>query len=272
MGRVLLVAGSKAMPGAAVLSARAALRGGAGSVVLGAPACLSPDFITAVPEAMLLNFPQEGQESFGPADVSPVLKAVIQAQAIVVGPGLGSRPETGEAVSKLLEALPSEIPRVLDADALNHLASHCVSISKIMTPQTILTPHLGEAARLLGWSSAAEVQANRREAWRALVKKTGATILLKGPGTLVGHDPTEEPWVNQSGNPGMATAGSGDVLAGLLGALCARGTPPVKAARLGTYLHGRAGDIAAEKVGEESLSATDLVRFLPNAIQEVVGR
>lgn len=272
MGRVLLVAGSRAMPGAAVLSARAALRGGAGSVVLAAPACLSPDFIASVPEAMLLSFSQEGQESFSLADVSTVAKASLQAQAIVVGPGLGGEPETGKAILQLLEILPPEIPRILDADALNHLASHSVSFHKVMTPQTILTPHSGEAARLLGWSSAAKVQANRVEAWRALVEKTGATLVLKGSGTLVGRDLTEEPWFNESGNPGMATAGSGDVLAGLIGAFCARGMSPVQAARLGAHLHGRAGDFAAEKVGEESLNATDLIQFLPHAIQEVVGR
>lgn len=247
-GTVLVVAGSDGMLGAAMLAATAALRGGAGLVRVAVPAALRPWIAVAVPCATTL-----------PRTPAALAAALPEASAVVVGPGLGATAATRALVSRVLRG--SRAPVVLDADALNALAPLRGPLAA--AAPVVLTPHPGEAARLLG-TTAAAVQADRAAALQDLVRRSGAIVVLKGAGTLVGD--SRRCFRNRTGNPGMATGGTGDVLAGLLGALLAQGMAPFAAACLAVHAHGRAGDLVARRRGERGLIASDL----PDAIAEVM--
>jgi len=247
-GTVLLVAGSVAMPGAMILAANGALRGGAGLVRMALPASLRVPLACAVPCATtVLRTP------------AALRAAIAVASAVVVGPGLGASAATRRLVTAVLRA--SRVPVVLDADALNVLAPLRAPFAS--RGRVVLTPHPGEAARLLGMTTA-DVQRDRSGALRALCRRGGTVVVLKGARTLVGDG---RRWFeNRTGNPGMATGGSGDVLAGLLGALLAQGMAPFAAAVLAVHVHGAAGDRVAARLGEAGLIASDL----PPAIAEVL--
>jgi NAD(P)H-hydrate epimerase len=247
-GTVLVVAGSHDMLGAAILCATAALRGGAGLVQVAVPAALQPFVAAAQPCATTC------------ARTPGALRAAVaHAQAIVVGPGLGATQATRALVRAILRA--STVPVVLDADALNVLAPLRAPLGG--RAPLLLTPHPGEAARLLGGSAAA-VQADRRAALQALCDRSGAVVVLKGAGTLVGDG--RRCYRNRTGNPGLATGGSGDVLAGLLGALLAQGLSPFDAACLAAHVHGLAGDRVARTRSQRGMIAADL----PAAIAAVL--
>lgn len=261
MGRVLLVAGSRGMAGAAAMAAEAGLRSGAGYVYLAAPGGIAAELTAAVPSAVLKLCGDSSRETLQESD--QVDTSV--ANSLVIGPGLGEDASTLALVDQLVTT--TAVPTLIDADALHqHLPTPSREHS-FSTEQWVLTPHPGEAARLLGLAGSADVEADRPAALGALVDKYGCTVLLKGADTLIGAPGTEQV-SNTSGNPGMATAGSGDVLSGCIGALMARGLAPFEATRLGAWLHGRAGDLAAMELGQESLIATDLLKFLPRAILE----
>lgn len=265
MGRVVLVAGSRGMAGAALMASESALRSGAGYLVVALPGGLSIELTASVPSAVQHLCGGAERDHLGIDDLGGILSEVRRGQSLAVGPGLGAAPDTGELVRGLLAASPLP-PTVVDADGLNHLGALSAH-HRLLPPECVLTPHPGEAARLLGWDGAGAVQADRRGALETLVGTSGAVVLLKGADTLVGA-PDGAVWTNATGNPGMAKAGSGDVLTGLVAALLARGLSPWDAARLGAHLHGRAGDLAAAALGEESLLATDLIGFLPEALRE----
>jgi ADP-dependent NAD(P)H-hydrate dehydratase len=245
-GTVLVVAGSHDMLGAATLCATAALRSGAGLVQVCVPAALQPFVASAQPCATTL-----------PRRPANLRRALARADAVVVGPGLGASPATQRLVAAVLRFARG--PVVLDADALNALAPLRQPLATRVP--IVLTPHPGEAGRLLG-SDAAAVQEDRHGALDALVACSGGVVVLKGHRTLVGDG--DRTFENRTGNPGMATGGSGDVLAGLLGALLAQGLPPYDAACFGVHVHGRAGDRVARRMGEVGLIASDL----PAAIAE----
>jgi len=247
-GTVLVVAGSEGMLGAAILCATAALRGGAGLVRVALPAALRPLLPLAQPCATTVL-----------RSAVAVRDAVGGADAVVVGPGLGTGSATRSLVRSVLR--DSVVPVVLDADALNVLAP--LRGPLVTRGGLVLTPHPGEAARLLG-TTAAAVQADRPEALRELCARSGAVVVLKGASTLVGDG--HQCYQNRTGNPGMATGGSGDVLAGLLAALLAQGLPPFAAACLAVHVHGKAGDLVADRLSERGLIASDL----PAAIAEVL--
>lgn len=247
-GTVLVVAGSHDMLGAAALCALGALRGGAGLAQVALPRALQPLLPLAVPSATTL-----------PRTPARLRAAAAAATAVVAGPGLGAVPATRTLVRTLLAAASGTV--VLDADALNVLAPLRAPLRS--RASLVLTPHPGEAARLLG-STTAEVQADRRGALAALCARSGAVVVLKGAGTLVGDGARR--FTNRTGNPGMATGGSGDVLAGLLGALLAQGMAPFAAACLAVHVHGRAGDRLARRM-PRGLLASDL----PAAIAEVLA-
>lgn len=250
-GHVFVLAGSDRYAGAAALAAEAAARGGAGLVSVRTTREAACPIRVRLPEAMVeaLPGPSVTPEALGPE----FAEALRRAGTLVVGPGL----TTGDGPLRALRlALESGVARaVLDADALSLLATHPELVGALPAA-TVLTPHPGEAARLLG-TTVAEVQRDRRAALLALVAKTGATVVLKGAGTLVSA-PGRGVHVLRAGNPGMATGGSGDVLAGLCGALLAQGLAPFDAARLAVWRHATAGDEAAWRGGEAAVLARDM--------------
>jgi NAD(P)H-hydrate epimerase len=248
-GTVLVLAGSDGMLGAAILCARGALRGGAGLVRAALPPHLMAPFTVAVPAATTLPRP-------APARLPQALGG---ASAIVAGPGLGATAAVRRLVQALLRA--ATVPVVLDADALNVLAPLRAALPG-RAPKVLL-PHPGEAARLLGCDAAA-VQRDRAAAVQQLALRSGALVVLKGHGTLVTDG--RRLFENRTGNPGMATGGTGDVLAGLLGALLAQGMAPFPASCLAVHAHGLAGDLVARRLSQPGLCAEDL----PLAIAEVL--
>ncbi len=241
-GQVAIIGGAPGMAGAALLAARAALMCGAGRVYAG-----------LLDERIGLD-PGTPELMVGHADALPRL---APPACLVVGPGLG---RSGAARAALLEALASDLPLLLDADALNLIASDPELAGRVTTraAPTVLTPHPGEAGRLLAMRSA-EVQRDREGSTRRLCASYGAVIALKGAGTLV-MAPGREMWRNSSGNPGQAAPGMGDVLAGIIAALIAQGMTVEAAAVVGVWLHGAAADLAvAEGLGPRGLTASELL-------------
>jgi NAD(P)H-hydrate epimerase len=207
-----------------------------------------------------------GLAAAGAAAASALLR---ERDALAIGPGLGLETETGEAVRTILRE--SDVPAVVDADALNALAAEPGPFHLGPGPSlSVLTPHPGEAARLLG-CSAREVQEDRPAAARRLAAVAGAVVVLKGHRSLVAH-PDGRIAVNASGNPGLASAGTGDVLTGIVGALLARGLDAWSAARLAVFVHGDAGDRAARALGQDGLIASDVIAELPCALAALTKR
>lgn len=254
-GRLLVVAGSAGKSGAAHLALTGALRGGAGLVTLAARAEALAPALAGRPEAMSVALPGEGP--LGPADVDALAAAADGVDALVVGPGIPRGPRTGPALRRLLER--ARVPAVLDADALNALAE-AGGVAGLPAP-AVLTPHPGEMARLVGGTIAA-VQANRIELAVERARAWGCVVVLKGARTVVAPPDRRPAAVIPTGNPGMATGGTGDVLAGLAGALLASGLPPFDAARVAAWVHGAAGDLAAARRGQRGLLASDLAAEL----------
>lgn len=256
-GRVLLWCGSPGMAGAAMLCARGALRCGAGLVELAVPASLYPVLAPALPEAVFLLLPEREPGVLAPEALPRLLVAAEKASAVVVGCGWG-HPENG---AEWLRALGRRCtcPLVLDADGINAITPHMLLEDTASAPW-ILTPHPGEMARLLD-TTAGAVQKNREEIARRFADTYGVTLALKGYHTLVAA-PEQPLLCNPTGNPGMATGGSGDVLAGIIGSLAAQGLTPVEAAACGVWLHGAAGDAAAARLSQHSMLPSDLVEEL----------
>jgi len=258
-GRLAIVAGSTGKSGAAVLAARGAIRGGAGLVTVFCPGSVQPVAAAVLPEAMSHALPDRGGALSGEA-AGELVRALNAGpfDAAVVGPGLSTAPGVVESLKSLLA---TRLPLVLDADALNGFPKNAAAFRR--RAPTVLTPHPGEAGRLLG-SSAAAVQKDRLGAARALAKASRAVVLLKGDGTLVA-DPSGRVVVNPTGSPLLATGGTGDVLAGLLGALLAQGLDAFEAAYAAAWLHGRAAEILAETLGDAGLLARELADAIPRA-------
>ena len=255
-GHLLIVAGCQTMPGAAVLATGAAVRSGCGLVTLHSTSRALQAVVGRFPSAMLSEEPGEA--------FSRVPVPMDRYTAIAVGPGLGRRPETEEALLLLLKVARERcVPTVLDADALNIL-SEVPQWQEYLPAGAVLTPHLGELRRLLSWDSDAE----RDRLVRDLCKTAGCTLVMKGFHTKV-FSPDGECLVNTTGNPGLARGGSGDVLTGLLGGLLARGYPAPDAAALAVWLHGRAGDLLTEERTAEAYASLDLVDYLHKGFKEL---
>ncbi|MFO0937478.1 MAG: NAD(P)H-hydrate dehydratase [Gemmataceae bacterium] len=255
-GRVLIVAGSKGMSGAAVLCGSAALRSGAGLVTVACPPDIQDIVAAGNPCYMTVAIPQTIGAHFGLVSAAAVVDFAEGVNVLAVGPGLGNRPDVAELVQMILEAWPTQ-PLVLDADALNVL--NLASLTERTLP-AVLTPHPGEFARLLKISSS-EVQNNRQALAVKFAQHHKVVLVLKGNGTIVTDG--ERVYRNDTGNPGMATGGSGDVLTGCIAALLGQGLPPFEAAVRGVWSHGKAGDMVAERTGQIGLIATDLIDALP---------
>ncbi len=260
-GHLLILAGSRGKTGAAVMAAEAALRAGVGLVTVASAASAIPMMAPRLPEAMWEPLPETDSGAVS-RKAAPRLRELLRdRQAFALGPGLGTEDDTVSLVYEMVAA--SEIPTVADADALNALAGEP---SRIPAGRALaLTPHPGEAGRLLG-STAQEIERDRLRAARRLAQQTKTHVLLKGYRTLV-SDPRGNVQVNLNGNPGMATGGTGDVLTGILGALLAQGVDVDDALPLGAHIHGLAGDIGAAEIGQTALIATDLIGKLPAALR-----
>jgi hydroxyethylthiazole kinase-like uncharacterized protein yjeF len=267
-GHLLVVAGSVGKTGAAVLACRGALRAGTGLVTCVLPATQQPIVAAQVAEAMTEPVAETGSQSLSAKAVDRILELLARMDAVAIGPGVGLEPETQEAVRQLVHAV--ERPMVVDADALTALAGHLGRLRDARGPR-LLTPHPGEAGRLLGIGTG-EVQADRLGSARRLAEESGAWVALKGAGTVVAGpetpgDATPAVTLNPTGNPGMASGGMGDVLTGLAGGLLAQGLSPAAALRAAVYLHGLAGDLAAEAGGQAGLLAGDVAEALPRALR-----
>jgi NAD(P)H-hydrate epimerase len=257
-GHLLLVAGSSGKTGAALLAGRGALRAGAGLVTVAAPAEARPGIDGRVPELMTAWYQT-------PDELVPLLEG---KRALAAGPGMPTDDHARVGLAKLVAAAAqARLGVVLDADALNHLAAEPGILAK--GTRAVLTPHPGEAARLLG-SSTGAVQSDRYGAATQLAKQLDAVVALKGARTVVAA-PDGRIAVNPTGNPGMGTGGTGDVLTGCIGALLAGGAEPFDAACTGVYWHGLAGDRVAAEQGERGLVAGDLADALPRALAQSIA-
>lgn len=263
-GHVLVIGGSNGMTGAPVLAAQAALKSGAGLVTVAVPRSLQHLVAAQVPEALTKGLPETENEVFSQEALDDLLSLISKATAVVIGPGI-SREET---VKSLLAAMLPKVykPAVIDADALTLIAE----LNDVTLPRNVvLTPHPGEMARLLHCSTG-QVQGDRLAAVRQAAEKYRATTILKGARSLIAT-PEGDLYINTTGNPGMATGGSGDVLAGMVGALLAQGLTLDKASAAAAFIHGWAGDEAVKETGEMGLVAGDLVRYIPKVLH-TLGR
>jgi hydroxyethylthiazole kinase-like uncharacterized protein yjeF len=264
-GHALIVAGSPGKAGACILAARAAVRAGAGLVTAAVPEPILQTVDLGSIESMTLALPTGASGHLAERAAEAVLEAAEGKAALALGPGLGQEPSTVAAIRQI--ALECPLPLVLDADGLNAFAGKAGDLAG-RKAETILTPHPGELGRLLGISTA-QIQEDRIAAARGAAEETGAIVILKGHMTLVASGTAV--FVNPTGNPGMATGGTGDVLTGLIAGLLAQGLDALDAAVLGVYLHGLAGDLAASRLGEMALAAGDLIEILPAALAALKG-
>lgn len=256
-GQVLAVCGSYGMAGAAMLCARGALHSGAGLVRVALPRSVYPLIASAVPEAVFSPLAEDAHGRLSQSSADALHALVSQADALVVGCGLG----VGEDMPDLILDLcrHRRCPMILDADGINAIKPHMLIEETVPAP-LIMTPHPGEMARLLG-ISVGEVQQQRAAIAQRFATDHGVILVLKGHRTLIAA-PDRPLLENPTGNAGMATGGSGDVLAGMIGALVAQGMDPYDAAMCGVYLHGAAGDAAAARCSQHSMLPSDLIREL----------
>lgn len=263
-GRVLVVAGSLGMAGAACLAAEGALRSGAGLVTLAVPESVYVPVASRLTEVMVVPVP--GTETGTMAlNALPVISEMMEkSDVLLLGPGLSTEVETVEVVRELISF--ANKPLVVDADGLNALAGQTDIIKRVKVP-LIMTPHPGEMSRLTGLSTG-KVQQNRLQEALTRAAQWGVLLVLKGSRTVVAT-PEGKIYVNPTGNPGMATGGSGDVLSGIIAGLAAQGMEPERAAAAGVYLHGAAGDSAALEKGMMGLVAGDIVGYLPDVIKSL---
>ncbi len=252
-GRLLLLCGSLGYTGAAALAAMGALRSGSGLVYLGVPECIYA--IEAVKLTESIVFPLPCVDGMLSVDaVAPISKRLPQMDGVLIGPGLGCNESTRMVTRSVLENYDG--PVVLDADGINVLAGH-MDILRGRTAPTILTPHLGEFRRIAG-ACASEKDA------AAFAKEYGIILVLKSYETIITDGQTA--FRNSTGNPGMAVGGSGDVLAGILIGLIGQGLPALQAAACAVWLHGAAGDLCAEEIGQYGMLPTDLLDVLPRLL------
>ncbi|MFA5356030.1 MAG: NAD(P)H-hydrate dehydratase [Candidatus Omnitrophota bacterium] len=266
-GHIFILAGSLRYSGAALLCAGAAMRSGAGLVTLGIPESIAHPIIKIKPrEVMLLPLPATRGGAFGLRGYQKIKDFVKKgADIMVVGPGLTSNGSALALARKVISRIGK--PMVIDADGLNALAGHLglLAAKRRALYAKVLTPHPGEMSRLTG-ISAKKIQSDRKGIAGEFARKYKVTVVLKGHNTVVA-DQEGRVHINNSGNPGMATAGSGDVLTGMIAALLGQGLSPFEASKYAVYLHGSAADLAAEEKTEIGLIASDIIDKIPEAIK-----
>lgn len=273
-GHVLVVAGSRGKTGAALMTARACLRTGAGLVTLGVPESLAGTFQSVVTEEMILPLPDRGNGTLSSESAGAILEFLHgKANVLAAGPGLSVDGEITRLLGRLIAESGS--PMVIDADGLNAIAGNTAVLKDRRCP-VVLTPHPGEMARLLHRPDSGEdriramTEKDRINTAVSFAEKSGAYLVLKGVPTVTAT-PEGDAFINPTGNPGMASAGSGDVLTGMIAAFLAQGLEPRDASVLGVYMHGLAGDIAAGEKGPHSLIASDIISSIPAACLSLKG-
>jgi NAD(P)H-hydrate epimerase len=259
-GNVFVIGGSGGLTGAPTMAALAAMRAGAGYVTVGAPAHLESTFSVRLLEAMMVGLPS-GEGSLTPEAVEPALRAIKRADAVVLGPGLGRTPGAQAFAREMFERI--DVPLVIDADGLNALAGVFPEDLPQRRWPTILTPHAGELGRLLDIDSS-EVEAQRLRHAREAAHRSRAFVILKGDDTIV-SSPNGRVAISRGGAPALATAGTGDVLSGITGAMLAKRLPPAHAACAAVFAHVRAGRLAAAPHGPDGVIASDVIEQLPAA-------
>jgi hydroxyethylthiazole kinase-like uncharacterized protein yjeF len=267
-GHVLVVAGSRGKTGAAVMTAKACMRTGSGLVTIGVPESLMDVVQYRVTEEMTLPLPDDGNGMLDARALDAILEfSSRKADVIAVGPGLGVSKGMGKVISGLVKSCG--VPLVIDADGLNSLTDAAKIFNAAKSP-VIITPHPGEMARLISREGVGipEIERNRLGTSQSYAKEAGIYVVLKGVPTITAS-PEGFAFINTSGNPGMATAGSGDVLTGIIASLAGQGAAPLHAAALGVFLHGLAGDEAAGMQGEYSMIASDIIAALPGAFRRL---
>ncbi len=263
-GHLFILAGSFGKTGAAIMAGKSALKIGAGLVTIGTPESCLPIIARSMMELMTEPLPETEKKTLSKEALEKVLTLLENKDAILIGPGITTHPSTSNLIFKLLEKIDK--PMIIDADGLNIIASN-PDILKNLKNNTVLTPHPGEFARLLK-KPTKEILKNKIEYTREFAIKYNIYLVLKGYKTLIAT-PQGDVFVNPTGNPGMATAGSGDVLSGILGGLIVQQNNFFEAILAGVYVHGLSGDIAVQKIGERSLVAGDLIKYLPKAIKSL---
>jgi NAD(P)H-hydrate epimerase len=265
-GYLLVIAGSAGLTGAACLTCEAALRAGVGMVTLGIPRSLNVAMEARLIETMTRPLPETDSQSLSLEGLDEIERLASRMQAMAVGPGLSTNPETQRLVRRI--AAKVDLPMVIDADGLSALVGR-FDVMRSREKETIFSPHLGEMSRLTGLSMP-EIEKDREQVAAAHAAKWKVEVILKGAPSLVATTDGAL-YVNTTGNSGMSTGGSGDVLTGILAALLCQGVKAADAAILGTYLHGLAGDIAAKRFTEWGMVASDMIQCLPDAWRELSG-
>lgn len=266
-GHAGILAGSVGKTGAAALAARAALRMGTGLVTVGIPSSVNDVLEAKLLEAMTFPLPETKARTLARSALDRVLAFIRARTALAIGPGLSTHPETVELIQSLMKHI--DRPSVIDADALNALAGRAALLTECKIPP-ILTPHPGEMARLDVEATSQTVNADRLGTASRFARERGVYLVLKGARTVIAR-PDGLLAICPTGNPGMATAGTGDVLTGMAVALLAQKVPAWEAACSATYLHGAAGDLAAQQLGQAGMLASDLINQIPHALQAIPG-
>ncbi len=260
-GHLLVVAGSPGKTGAAAMTAMSAVRSGAGLVTLASGASLNASLEPQVTEAMTAPLPEVTPGILGKSALDPILELCQAKRCLVIGPGLGTRPETKELVLKLIQS--ASIPMVIDADGLNNLSEETNILEKINMP-TVLTPHPGEMSRLTQISTK-DISKDKINHARRFAQDHGVHLVLKGARSIIAH-PDGQIYINPTGNPGMASGGMGDVLTGIIGGLIAQGYDADAAARIGTFLHGAAADRLSRNGRPIGFLASEVMNQIPNEL------
>jgi ADP-dependent NAD(P)H-hydrate dehydratase len=263
-GKVCIIAGSIGMSGAAALAGRSALRAGAGLVRVAVPKSVLPIVASIEPSFTTVPLPEDAAGRIAASAINTILNLIPDNDGFAFGPGVGITQGARSVLGRLLAQ--EGLRLIIDADGLNNL-SKISDWPRQIKADVILTPHPGEMRRLWSGLFRESLPADRRKQALGLANKTKSTVVLKGAGTVVTDG--EKIYINKTGNPGMATAGSGDVLAGVIAALMGQGMSNFDAAVLGVYVHGLAGDIAVKKTGQISLIATDIIDSLGEAFKRI---
>ena len=260
LGSLLCICGSYGMAGAAIMAGKAALRCGIGLLKIAVPKSIYPVCATNILESVYYPLEETSNGVISSKNTDFLLEMCEKSSAVLIGCGLSVCDDTKNLVQSVITNC--EKPLVIDADALNCICNKPEILKNLKAP-AIITPHPGETARLLH-STPKTVNSNRENTAIDFAKKFGVVTVLKGAGTIIAS-PDGEVYINHTGNSGMATGGSGDVLSGIIGSLLAQGASPINAAAAGVFLHGTIGDLAAEKLGKISMLPTDMIDMIPTA-------